>query len=132
MPGPSRLPRATSPPYRRHRLRRAAAGAALAGALAVAAAGCAKIDAALGKREEVVQFQPGTPTSVRLKVRAACSHVAQVTPEPLPTTNIASSQLYDVRYLVTNATDADLARLTKCLARFPSVAGLTPETPGGG
>jgi hypothetical protein len=110
-----------------------AAWAALAPvlALALAAAGCSSFDAAFGKQEAVVQFQPQTPNSVRLKVRAACSHVPQATPEPLPTDHLASDMLYDVRYRVDNASDGDLAKLQQCLQKFPSVTGIEFNGPGG-
>lgn len=113
-------------------VRRGAAALTLAFALAAGTAGCAKFDAALGKREAVVQFKPGTSNTVRLKVRAACSHVPRVKAEPLPATNLASAQLYDVRYLVSSATDAELANFQLCLQRFGSVAGITFYTPNGG
>jgi hypothetical protein len=101
-------------------------------ALALAAAGCASFDAAFGKQEAVVQFQPQTPNSVRLKVRAACSHVPQATPEPLPTGHLAPAMAaYDVRYRVDNASDGDLARLQQCLQKFRSVAGIQFNGPGG-
>jgi hypothetical protein len=37
----------------------------------------------------------------------------------------------DIRYLVSNASDADLARLEQCLGRFPSVVGMEPTSPDG-
>lgn len=79
----------------------------------------------------MVQFQPQTSNTVRLKVRAACSHVPNAVPEPLPTDHLASDVLNDVRYQVNNASVGDLARLQKCLQRFPSVAGIEFNTPGG-
>ncbi len=100
-------------------------------ALALGCAGCASFDAALGQREAVVHFQPQTSNATRLKVRAACSHVPQARPEPLPSSHAASDLVNDVRYQVTNATDADLARLTECLQKFPSVAGIDISSPGG-
>jgi len=104
---------------------RVTAGAALAAVLALAGTGCAAFDATFGQREAVVQFRPQTPTAVRLKVRAACSHVPQATPEPLPTGHqLAADDIYDVRYKVSNASDGDLARLQVCLQKFPSVVGI--------
>ena len=101
-------------------------------ALALASAGCASFDATFGKQEAVVHFQPQTPNAVRLKVRAACSHVPQATPEPLPTGHVAQSMAaYDVRYRVDNASDGDLAKLQQCLQRFPSVAGIEFNGAGG-
>jgi hypothetical protein len=112
----------------RGRARRAAVAAAVA-ALALAAGGCAKFDAALGQQEAVIQFKQGTPDATRLKVRAACSHIAGLKPEPLPTDHIASDQLNNVRYQVGNASDAQQARLQQCVSRFPSVAGIEFSSP---
>jgi hypothetical protein len=100
-------------------------------ALVPAVAGCATFDRTFGKQEAVVQFQAQTPNSVRLKVRAACSHVPQAVPEPLPTDHLASDMTYDVRYRVDHASDGDLARLQQCLQRFPSVAGIEFNGPAG-
>ncbi len=119
------------PPLRGRRGRLPAAGAALAVALALAVTGCASFDATFGQREAVVQFRPQTPSAVRLKVRAACSHVAQATPEPLPTGHLALDTNSGVRYRVDNASDADLARLQQCLQKFPSVMGIEFSAPAG-
>lgn len=94
-------------------------------------AGCAKFDAALGKREAVVQFTEGTSNAARMRVRAACSHVPNATPEPLPTNHLMVNMLYDVRFVITNASDGDVARLQTCLARFPSFQGLEFNDAGG-
>ena len=98
--------------------------AILAGALIT---GCAGFDKAFGQREAIVTFQQGTPKSVRMAVRAACSHVPQAIPEPLPTDNKLSDYLNDVRYRIDKASDAELAQLETCLNRFSSVRGV--ETP---
>ena len=110
---------------------RSAAALTAAAAVMLAAAGCAKFDATFGQQEAVVQFKSGTATATRLQVRAACSHIAQVRPERLPTDHLASDQLYDVRYQVGGASDAQLARLQVCLQKFPSVVGIDFSTPGG-
>jgi hypothetical protein len=115
----------------RRRTLRAAAGVIAAALLLPAAAGCAKFDAALGQQEAVVAFKDGTPNATRLKVRAACSHVPEAFPEPLPTDHLASDLLNDVRYRVDHASDADIARLQVCLQNFPSVVGVDIETPDG-
>jgi hypothetical protein len=109
------------------------AGAAAAGAalLLTAATGCAKFDAALGQQEAVVHFRDGTSNATRLKVRAACSHVPEAKPEPLPTDHMASDLLNNVRYRVDHATNADLARLQQCLQSFPSVNGIDISGPAG-
>jgi hypothetical protein len=106
---------------------------ALTVATAVAAAGCSKFDQALGQQEEVVIFQPNVSNAVKLKVRAACSHVPNVKVEPLPTDHKLSDEVYDVRYEVGTASTVELARLQQCLAKFPSsiVQGLETDTPGG-
>lgn len=109
---------------------RRAAAVALAGVLALAAGGCASFDKAFGQQEAVVQFKPGTPEATKLRVRAACSGIPQVKAERLPTTKLASAQVYDVRYQVNGASDAQLARLQRCLSRFPSVVGVNFTTPG--
>jgi hypothetical protein len=119
-----------SRPPRRWRPALPAAGIMLA-ALAPAVAGCATFDRTFGKQEAVVQFQPQTPNSVRLKVRAACSHVPQAIPEPLPTDHLASDLASDVRYRVDHASDGNLARLQQCLQRFPSVVGIEFSGPAG-
>ncbi len=119
-----------SRPPRRWRPALPAVGIMLA-ALAPAVAGCATFDRTFGKQEAVVEFQPQTPNAVRLKVRAACSHVPQAIPEPLPTDHLASDLASDVRYRVDHASDGNLARLQQCLQRFPSVVGIEFNGPAG-
>lgn len=106
---------------------------ALAVATVLTATGCSKFNQALGQQEEVVIFQPNVPNSVKLKVRATCSHVPHVKVEPLPTDHKLSDQVYNVRYQVGSASTVELARLQQCLSRFPSsiVQGLETNTPGG-
>jgi hypothetical protein len=116
---------------RRPSWRRGVIAAALAGVAAVSVAGCAQFDKSLGQQEEVVIFRQNTPTTVRLQVRTACSHIPQAVPEPLPTDGKASDELYNVRYQVGSASTGDLARLQQCLSRFRSVLGLETNTPGG-
>jgi hypothetical protein len=118
--------------------RRAAAGRtvavlALAVAATLAVTGCGKFDQALGQQEEVVIFQPNVPNAVKLKVRAACSHVPNVKVEPLPTDHKLSDEIYDVRYEVGSASTVELAQLTQCLSKYPSsiIQGLETDTPGG-
>jgi len=106
-----------------------AAGAATA--LCLAAAGCASFDRAFGKREAVVQFQPNTPAAEMLKVRAACSHLAAAKPEPIPPHVLKVDLPDDIRYEVNQASDAQIARLTQCLNRFPSVVGIELSSPSG-
>lgn len=106
--------------------------AALAVATAAGTVGCANFDQAMGQQEEIVIFQPNTPSAVKLKVRAACSHIPHVVAEPLPTDHKLSDEVYDVRYEVGSASTVELAELQQCLTRFSSsVVGLETDTPGG-
>jgi hypothetical protein len=107
------------------------AAAAVIVAAACCSAGCAKFDAALGKQEAVVAFNPGTSQATMMKVRSACSALPDATPEPVPTGANATNGTYDVRFDVQNASDADIARLTQCLSKFPSVQGVNLEQEGG-
>lgn len=109
----------------------AALGLAMAAALAVG--GCGKFNQALGQQEEVVVFQPSVSNAVKMKVRAACSHVPNVKVEPLPTDHKLSDEIYDVRYAVGSASSVEIAQLTQCLSRYPSsiIQGVQTDTPGG-
>jgi malonyl CoA-acyl carrier protein transacylase len=106
-------------------IRRVLAVLALAAAAAVALAGCARFDAALGKRVAVVYFRAGTSQSSMMKVRGACAKVPGVTPEALPATVNPTRDVYDVRFVVSHASDADIAKLEQCLQRFPAVQGVS-------
>jgi hypothetical protein len=108
---------------RRHR-RLAAAGTAVVVA-AVALAGCSQFDAALGQRQAVVTFRPNTPVSQRLAVRSACGKLPEVTPPPVPSNLNSPYALQRLTFRVDHASDANIARLEKCLAKFPSVVGIT-------
>jgi hypothetical protein len=106
----------------RHR-RLAAAGLALVAAAALA--GCSQFDAALGQRQAVVAFRAGTPVSQRLAVRSACAKVPAVAAQPLPSDLNSPYALQQLTFQINHATDADVARLEKCLAKFPAVVGIT-------
>jgi len=103
--------------------RLAGVGAALA--VAAALAGCSQFDAALGQRQAIVSFHPGTPLSQRLAVRSACGKVPAVTAQPLPSDLNSPYALHQVTFQITHATDAEIAQLQQCVQRFPSVAGMT-------
>jgi hypothetical protein len=107
------------------------AAAAAAMALCLAAGGCSSFNRAFGKREAVVQFQPNTPAAEMLKVRAACSHLAAAKPEPIPRHVLKVDLPDDIRYEVSQASDAQIARLTQCLDRFHSVVGIELSSPSG-
>ena len=104
----------------------AAAGTAVVAAACVAAlAGCSQFDAALGQRQAVVTFRPDTPVSQRLAVRSACAKVPEVKAPPVPSDLNSPYALQQLTFRIDHATNADVARLEKCLARFPSVVGVT-------
>jgi hypothetical protein len=107
------------------------AAAVAASALCLAAAGCASFDRAFGKREAVVQFLPNTPAAEMLKVRAACSHLPAAKVEPIPAHVLKVDLPDDIRYEVSQASDAQIARLTQCLNRFSSVTGVELSSPSG-
>jgi hypothetical protein len=93
--------------------------------LGLSVAGCgSSFNNAFGQREAVVQFRPQTPDTVERQVRAACSHIPSATPEPIPAKQLATDIPYEVRYQVSGASDADLARLQQCLQRFHAVVGI--------
>jgi|SRR5215472_14551311 len=108
---------------RRRRL--TAAGTAVVAAAVAALAGCSQFDAALGQRQAIVSFRPDTPLSQRLTVRKTCAKVPAVTAQPLPSDLNSPYALQQLTFRIDHATNADIARLEKCLARFPAVAGIT-------
>jgi len=61
---------------------------------------------------------------VRLHVRAACGKLPNVTPVPLPSGVPQAESLSQVVFNVTNASNADKARLQVCLSKYPAVTGL--------
>ena len=99
--------------------------AATAVAVLTALAGCSQFDAALGQRQAIVTFKPGTTVAQRMAVRAACAKTPNVTPQPLPSNMNSPYSLEQVIYQINQASNADVALLEKCLAKFPSVAGIT-------
>ncbi|SRR6266851_5882613 len=111
-------------------LGRRLAGVGVALAVAATLAGCSQFDAALGQRQAIVSFRAGTPLSQRLAVRSACGKVPAVTAQPLPSDLSSPYALHQLTFQVTHATDAEIAQLEKCLARFPSVAGITLQDSG--
>jgi hypothetical protein len=96
-------------------------------ACAAGVAGCASFDKALGQQQAIVSFKDGTSDNVRLQVRSACGTLPNVTPAPLPSGVPLSESLDQVIYNVSNASDADEARLQECLSKYPSVIGLNFE-----
>jgi hypothetical protein len=104
-------------------LRLLAAGTAVAAVAALA--GCAQFDAALGQRQAIVTFQDGTSVAQRLLVRTTCAKTPNVTAQPLPANLNSPYAFQQVVYEIDHASNADVALLEQCLAKFPSVAGVT-------
>jgi hypothetical protein len=88
-------------------------------------AGCSQFDAALGQRQAIVSFRPDTPVSQRLAARSTCAKVPAVTAQPLPSDVNAPYALQQVTFQITHASDAEIAQLETCLAKFPGVVGVT-------
>jgi hypothetical protein len=107
------------------RARRLIAAGLIVVAAATALAGCAQLDSALGQEQAVVAFRDGTTLAQRLAVRAACAKPPAVVPQPLPSDLSAPYALQQVTYQTTHASDADVAILEECLAKFPAVVGVT-------
>jgi hypothetical protein len=102
------------------RVRIAACAVAVAGLVS----GCAQMNAALGQQWVVVQFAANTMVGTARHVTAACSHVPGMHLEPVKPTSLGGI-VSSARFKATQATDADMARLQRCLQRFPSVQGFT-------
>ena len=107
------------------RPRRRLTGAGLALLAAAALAGCSQFDAALGQRQAIVSFRQGTPVSQRLTVRSTCAKVPAVTAQPLPSDLNSPYALQQVIFRIDHASDTEVAQLEVCLAKFPTVAGVT-------
>ena len=105
--------------------RRRLTGAVMALVAVAALAGCARFDAALGQRQAVVSFRDGTPVPQRLTVRSTCGKVPAVIPQPLPSDLSSPYALQQLTFQINHASDAEVAQLETCLAKFPSVAGVT-------
>jgi hypothetical protein len=93
-------------------------------------AGCAKFDAALGQQWVEVTFKPSTSVTQLLRIRAACSHIPNVTPLPFPKQHTVLNLMAGVRYDTTSASDSNVAQLQECLQKFPAVQGFTPMDTG--
>jgi len=103
---------------------------AVACGTAASLAGCAKMDAALDRQWMVVDFSPSTSVATALHVRAACSHIPNTPPLPLPAKHSVLNVMYGVEFNTTNSTPANEAELQTCLGKFKSVLGVDPEDTG--
>ncbi len=100
---------------------------ATAGLALLTLAGCAKMDAALAQQWVDVSFKPGTSVAQVLRIRAACSHVPNVTADPIPRDLPALDIVHSMRFNTTRASDANVAELQTCLAKFPAAVGVNPQ-----
>ena len=89
------------------------------------------MDAALSQRWVDVSFKPGTSVAQVLRVRSACSHVPNVTADPIPRNLPALDIVHSVRFNTTRASDANVAMLTTCLMNFPAAVGVNPQDASG-
>jgi len=87
------------------------------------------MDAALGQQWVVVQLASNTSLATAKHVTAVCSRASGMHADPVRPTS-PGRIVGSVRFISTQATDADMARLQQCLQRFPSVQGLTVSEPG--
>jgi hypothetical protein len=101
-----------------------------AGLLVAGLTGCAKMDQALDKQWMTVDFAPNTTAATALHVRAACSHIADTPPLPLPAKWSTLNVMYGIEYNTTNSSPAELAELQTCLNKFKSVLGVDNEDTG--
>ena len=85
------------------------------------------MDATLSQRWVDVSFKPGTSVAQALRIRAACSHVPNVTADPISRNLPALDVVHSVRLNTTNASDANVAELTRCLTNFPAAVGVNPQ-----
>lgn len=77
----------------------------------------------LGQRYATVHFENGTSYAERQHVQQACA-APRVRPEPMGPDDRANARYNEIQYRVDDATDGDIAALSKCLKRYPSVLGI--------
>ena len=87
------------------------------------------MDAALGQQWVVVQLASNTSLATAKHVTATCSRASGLRAYPVRSTS-PGKIVGSVRFMSTQATDADMAKLQQCLQRFHSVQGLTVSEPG--
>ncbi len=107
-------------------MRRAArAAVTIAGSLALA--GCGGVNAALSREQATVNFRPDTTTATIQAAGRDCGGLPGLAPPGAPALPGPAGPPSSLRYDVSHASPADLARLQQCLlARFPqSVLGVS-------
>jgi len=88
------------------------------------------MDQALSKQWMQVDFKPDTTITAALQVRAACSHIENTPPLPLPAKHNTLNIMYGIEFDTTNSSPANLAELQTCLAKFRSVLGVNAQDTG--
>jgi hypothetical protein len=88
-------------------------------------AGCAQFDKALGQSSATVAFADNTTPATMIKIMNACNNInphvkAEQNPPGTPPEDI------QVIYNTTGASDAEIAELEECLAKYPQVTGINP------
>ena|ERR1700744_5932027 len=111
--------------WARPHLRRELILSATAVAAVLALGGCAQFDAALGQRQAIVSFTGSATKAQKLNVRSTCAKVPNVTPQAVPAGNASPYALQQLTFQIDHASDANVAQLERCLAKFPVVAGVT-------
>jgi hypothetical protein len=91
----------------------------------ISLAGCSQFDSALGQRQAVVSFTDSSTFAQRMAVRAACAKAPNVTPQAVPSSVKTAYELPQVVYEIDHASNAEVAKLETCLAKYPTVAGVT-------
>jgi len=111
---------------------RAAITAVAAIVLAAGIGGCAKFDKALGQQWIEVTFAPNTTVATARHITSVCSHVPNLKlVSPVKPTTAQANFVGSVRFDSTNATDAQVALLARCLGKFPAnVQGFTQMDQG--
>jgi hypothetical protein len=107
--------------------RPARAGAALIAAALLGVAGCGQMARDLGQQWVDVTFKSTASLQTIEHIRLACSHIPNVTADPLPKPHTVINLMSGVRYDTTQASYSNIAQLQECLQKFPAVQGFTPE-----
>lgn len=101
---------------------RSAAIAVAAIALVGGVDGCAQFDKQLGQQWIEVTFAPNTSLATAKHITSVCSHVPNLRLEGRVKPTTAQADVVDsVRYNSTNATEAQVALLERCLGKFPAI-----------
>jgi hypothetical protein len=87
--------------------------------------GCAKFNAALGQQQAVVSFRDNATIAQRLEVRSTCGKLPAVTVQSLPDLKKYPYALEVLTFGISNASDSEIANLTKCVNNFQFDEGIT-------